>query len=245
MVVIAATIEARMSSSRLPGKVLLDAAGKPMLSHLVSRLKKVSSIDHIVLATTDNVADDILQNFASLNDISCWRGSENNVMKRVLEAAESVQADIIVEITGDCPLVDPQIVEQMIQIYLHNDVDYVSNNKKPSFPDGMDVQIIKYSSLKHSYNNTKDALDYEHVTYHIKRNSHIYRTINFMSPPATHWPDLGLTLDEDPDYQLLSKIIEHFEEQRCDFSCLDIINYLKSNPSLVSLNSEVKRKGYT
>ena len=242
---IVATIEARMTSSRLPGKVLMKAAGKPMLEHLVNRLKSVKSLDEIVLATTKNHADDHLEEFARKANIRCYRGSEDDVMRRVISAAESAEAEIIVEITGDCPIIDPQLVEQAISIFNFNEVDYVSNAHVRSYPDGMDVQVFRLSTLKHSASLTEARLDHEHVTLHIRNHPEIYSILNIVSPPETYWPDLGLTLDEPTDFELLKKIIEDFDSFNPFFSCRDVVALLREKPDWVAINNKVVRKGDT
>jgi spore coat polysaccharide biosynthesis protein SpsF len=240
---IVATIEARMTSTRLPGKVMLQVLGKPMLHYLVERLKKVPSIDEIILATTVNSDDDILVEFAKEEDIKYFRGSEEDVMLRVVEAASSENADLVVEITGDCPIIDPQIVEQTILMYKANNVDYVSNGHIRSFPDGMDTQVFSLAVLKKSLSMTEDPLDHEHVTLHIRNNPQLFTKINFVAPPELDWPELGLTLDEQHDYNLLKIIIEHFSQENILFSCLDVVQFLKSRPNLVAINNNVLRKG--
>jgi spore coat polysaccharide biosynthesis protein SpsF len=238
-----AIIEARMTSSRLPGKVLLPAAGKPMLEHLVDRLKKVPSIDQIVLATTVNSFDDILEDFAASAGISCFRGSEVDVMDRVIKAASSVNGDIIVEITGDCPIIDPVIVEQHIRIFHANDAAYVSNAHIRSYPDGMDTQVFSLNTLKKSAALTNAKLDREHVTLHIRNHPELFSHIHIVAPPDCHWPELGLTLDERSDYELLCQIIEHFSPNNTFFSCQEIIGLLRSKTEWVDINKHVKRKG--
>ena len=240
---IVATIEARMTSTRLPGKVMLQVLGKPMLHYLVERLKKVPSIDEIILATTVNSDDDILVEFAKEENIKYFRGSEEDVMLRVVEAADSVGADIVVEITGDCPIIDPQIVEQTILMYMANNADYVSNGHVRSFPDGMDTQVFALDVLKKSLSMTNELLDHEHVTLHIRDNPQLFTKINFVAPPELDWPELGLTLDEQHDYNLLKIIIEHFSQENILFSCLDVVQFLKSRPNLVAINNNVHRKG--
>lgn len=239
---IVATIEARMSSSRLPGKVLLKAGGKTMIEHLIARIRAVPSVDEIVLATTTNDLDKSLVSISDELGISCFQGDENDVMGRVINAAESVGGDIVVEITGDCPLIDPNIIEQTIQIFLENKVDYVSNAHVRSYPDGMDSQVFRLETLKKSYSMTEDILDREHVTLHIRNNPDIFTRINLIAPPEIFWPELGLTLDEENDYNLIKKIIEYFGEDNCLFSCLDTIKLLKKSSHWVSINSNVTRK---
>uniref|UniRef100_UPI004048C28E cytidylyltransferase domain-containing protein n=1 Tax=Algoriphagus sp. TaxID=1872435 RepID=UPI004048C28E len=240
---IVATIEARMTSSRLPGKVLLEAGGKSMLQHLVDRLKTVPSLDEIVLATTVNSTDNILEDFAKQNDIRCYRGSENDVMNRVIEAAVFADTDILVEITGDCPIIDPQIVEQTIRMFLGNNADYVSNSIIRSYPDGMDTQVFKLKTLQKSESMTNDPLDHEHVTLHIYNNPEIFTQLHLVAPPELHWPELGLTLDEPADYELIKNIIEFFGSEQSFFSCLDVIKLLREKPEWVGINQEVLRKG--
>ena len=240
---IVATIEARMTSTRLPGKVMLQVLGKPMLHYLVERLKKVPSIDEIILATTVNSDDDILVEFAKEENIKYFRGSEEDVMLRVVEAADSVGADIVVEITGDCPIIDPQIVEQTILMYRANNADYVSNGHVRSFPDGMDTQVFTLDVLKKSLSMTNELLDHEHVTLHIRDNPKLFTKINFIAPPELNWPELGLTLDERHDYNLLKIIIEHFSQKSILFSCLDVVRFLRNRPDLVAINNNVHRKG--
>lgn len=234
-----------MTSSRLPGKVLMPADGVPMLKHLVTRLKAVSSIQEIVLATTVNTTDDSLVEFAKQEKIRYFRGSEDDVMLRVVEAAESVNADIVVEITGDCPIIDPQIVEQTIRMFLAHDVDYVSNAQIRSYPDGMDTQVFKLETLKRSLKMTDDLLDHEHVTLHIRNHPELFSHVYLVAPPELHWPELGLTLDEQDDYKLLRKIIEHFGESNRLFSCLDTIRLLRQNKTWLKINEHVHRKGDT
>ncbi len=238
-----ATIEARMTSSRLPGKVLMSASEKPMLLHLVDRLKTVPSLDDIVIATTINPADNAIVDFAREHSINFYRGSENDVMSRVIESAEKYKADVIVEITGDCPIIDPQIIEQTIQMFKVHNADYVSNAHIRGYPIGMDTQVFLTETLKKSAAMTNDLLDREHVTLHIRNNPQIFSHIHLVPPPELYWPDLGLTLDELSDFELLKIIIEYFYEDNPFFSCLDVVKLLKSRPDLLNLNNLVIRKG--
>ena len=240
---IVATIEARMTSSRLPGKVMLKVLNKPILSFLVNRLKTLTNIDEIVLATTTNLTDDILEDFAKGNLIHCYRGSENNVLDRIINAGIQTKADIIVEITGDCPIIDPSIVDQTLKLFINNNVDYVSNNHIRSYPDGMDVQVYKLQTLINSSKLTNNKLDQEHVTLFIRNHPELFSKINLIAPIDLYWPELALTLDEESDFLLLKNIIEYFNGS--NFSCYDTIKFLKKNPTLLELNKGVLRKGDT
>lgn len=240
---IVAIIEARMTSSRLPGKVLLPVLGQPMLHHLITRLRAVQSINEIVIATTTNAADDVLVEFAAKEKVMVFRGSELDVMARVIGAAELSGADVIVEITGDCPIIDPDIVEQTIQMYLHHDAAYVSNAHVRSYPDGMDTQVFRLDTLKQSASMTKDPLDREHVSLHIRNHPELFPKAHLVAPPSLYWPKLGLTLDEPKDYELLKNIIEHFGPDNLIFSCLDVVRLLRQKPEWVAINQTVVRKG--
>lgn len=242
---IVATIEARMTSTRLPGKVLLPAGGKPMLTHLVDRLKAVPSLQEIVIATTVNTADQPLVDLAASAGIACFRGSENDVMARVIGAAESVQADVVVEITGDCPIIDPQIVEQIIRIFVANKADYVSNAHVRSYPDGMDVQVFSLDTLRRSAAMTQSKLDREHVTLHIRQHPELFSHLHVLAPPEIHWPELGLTLDEPKDYELITQVIEALQTEKPLFSCLDAVRLMRSKSELLNINQAVIRKGNT
>ncbi|EMJ86407.1 cytidylyltransferase domain-containing protein [Leptospira meyeri] len=240
---IVATIEARMTSSRLPGKVLKEVLNKPMLYYLVQRLRMVPSIDEIVLATTINKTDDVLIDFAKNEGISYFRGSEDDVMSRVVGAGESAKADVIVEITADCPIIDPAVVDQTIQLYLHNPCDYASNVVVRSYPIGMDTQVFSLDTLKKSFNMTEDKLDREHVTRHIRQNPDLFKQVHLVSSYLDYWPELAVTLDEVSDYELIKKIIEYFYEKNPYFSCADIVALIKEKESWLEINRDVKRKG--
>ncbi len=239
---IVATIEARMSSSRLPGKVLLPALGRPMLWHLVQRLRAVPSINEIVVAATVHPSDDAIEKFCREEGVPFFRGSEDDVMGRVIGAAESVSGDIIVEITGDCPILDPDLAEQTIRMFLRNGSQYAANSFISSYPDGMDIQVFPLEVLKRSYSMTEDPLDREHVSRHIVQNPGLFRHLYVVAPPSLSWPGLGLTLDEPADYELIKRIIEHFGEASPLFGCGEVIELLKSRPDWLQINSTVERR---
>jgi len=195
------------------------------------------------LATTVNKADDPLVALAKELEIEAFRGDENDVMNRVIGAASSVGADVIVEITGDCPVVDPEIVEQTIQMFKANSADYVSNAHIRSYPDGMDTQVFSLETLKRSAAMTDKLLDHEHVTLHIRNHPELFTPVHLVAPPEIFWPELGLTLDEPSDYIILKKIIEYFEPTNPLFSCIDVVRLLRQNLDWVEINNAVVRKG--
>jgi spore coat polysaccharide biosynthesis protein SpsF len=239
---IIAIIEARMTSSRLPGKHLLPAGGKPMLQHLIERLKTIELIDQVVVATTTNDADDHLAEFVSSIGAGVFRGSEADVMERVVEAGRAFAADVICEVTGDCPIIDPELVEQLIRTFLVNEAVYASNGRH-GLPDGMGSQVFSLKSLEQSAAMTHEPLDREHVTLHIKHHPELFPPMYLAASRATDWPELGLTLDERDDYLLLRKIIEHFGEKGGHFNCAQVVQLLRENPDWLEINRHVARKG--
>ena len=240
---VVATIEARMTSSRLPGKVLFPAHGEPMLMHLVRRLRAVPSIDAIVIATTTNTSDEPILEFAKTAGVDCYRGSEDDVLARVIGAGESAQAEVLVEITGDCPVIDPDLVEQTIRMFFNHSVQYASNSLVRSYPDGMDTQVMWFETLKSSASMTSDPLDREHVSRFICQHPELFSRVHLIAPPSLHWPELGLTLDEESDYKLLKQLIEELAPTKPLFSCHDMIQLLKQRPEWVDINRAVVRKG--
>jgi len=239
---IVATIEARMGSSRLPGKVLMEVNKRKILSYLIERLKFSKYIDEIIIATSTNYLDDKIVDFAKSENINYFRGSEDNVMLRVIKTAEYGNADIIVEITGDCPLIDPEIIDNVISTYLVNNADYVSNCNIRGYPDGMDVEVYSLKTLKKSYRLTKNRLHREHVSLHIQENPKIFKLINLVPNHDLFYPDLGLTLDEMDDFKLLKEIILKMYKPNSYFTCKDIIEFLSKKPKLKEINKSVKRK---
>ena len=243
---IGSIIEARMSSTRLPGKVLLKVKNKTILDHLVKRIKLVNKINKIIISTTTNKTDQKIVNWCKKKKINFFRGSENNVLERVYLTAKKYELDIIVLITGDCPIIDHNLISETLNVFLKNKADYVSNNHIRTYPDGMDVQVLNFKSLKKSYKIARGKLEKEHVTLNIRRNPKLFKPIYIMAPDELHWPELGLTLDELGDYKLIKKIIEIFYNvKNYNFSCKDIVNLIRKKPYLLKLNSNVKRKGDT
>lgn len=237
-----ATIEARMTSTRLPGKVLMPCQGRPMLAHMVERLARAPSLDGIVVATTTNPTDDPVEALAAELGVGVWRGSEDDVMARVLGAATHFQADVIVETTGDCPLIDPEIVETCIARHRELGVDYLSNVMERSFPIGMDTQVFATSVLADAAARTDDAADHEHVSLFIYRHPELYTLANVAAPPGLFDPDLRLTLDTPQDFELIDRIFGHFLPARPAFSLADILALLADHPDWRGINDHVQHR---
>jgi spore coat polysaccharide biosynthesis protein SpsF len=240
---VVATIEARMTSKRLPGKVMANCRGISMLERLATRLRSVSNIDEVLIATTTNSEDDIVVELASNLGVRFFRGSEDNVFDRVIQAATFAGADTVVEITGDCPLLDPVLVEQMVEIFRCNSIDYLSNCESPSFPAGMEIQVVSLQALIKSYQMTNSVLDREHVTLHIRKNPQQFRQMHLIAPLSLRFPELSVTLDESADLEVIRAVIENLETSNPLFGCEDIVQFLNQNPDIAKLNKSVARKG--
>ena len=234
-----------MASSRLPGKVLLPVLDLPMLGRLIMRLKSIELLDQIIVATSENLEDTLVASVAVKYGAEVYRGSESDVLGRVLDAAKHYSVDLIVEITGDCPIIDPLIVSSVVQSYLNSDADYVSNSNIRSYPDGMDVQVYKTNILEHSSTLAHSPLEREHVTLHIRKNPNLYTILDILATEEFFKPSLGLTLDTNEDLNLLTNIIENLEPRKFLFSLSDTLEFLDSNKRLLEINSHVSRKGDT
>ena len=250
---IVASIEARMGSNRLPGKVLMEISGKTILEILIERLSQSKYIDEIVIATTVNEIDVKIEELGRKLKISVFRGSEDDVLGRVVGAVESVNGDIIIEITGDCPLVDAEVVDYVTGEFLNNipDFDYVTNigyieNEVREIPIGMDVRVFTYKDLKYISEITDDPEDREHVSlYFFRTGKDKYRLHNVKT--LDKWKrdyDVRLALDTMEDYEFIKKIYEELSKDKINFnfSLEDILNFLDKNKKLLEINSGVVQK---
>lgn len=236
-----AIVEVRMGSRRLPGKTLLPVIGKPLIALLIERLRIAKRIDKIILATTTNSEDDVLEDFCRENKIECFGGSSEDVLGRVYCAAEKYNTDIVVEVTGDCPLLDPWLIDECIDMFLKSDYDYLSNFIKQSYPPGIDVQIFTFRVLEEINRLAKDKRFREHVTLYILKHPEKYNSHNITAPPEMHYPDWHLEIDEHKDYELIKKIYESLYPKNPEFTTMEIINLLRTNPDWIETNKDVKR----
>tara|TARA_B100000989_G_C19481206_1_gene445213 strand:- start:530 stop:1273 length:744 start_codon:yes stop_codon:yes gene_type:complete len=235
-------IEARLNSRRLPGKVLLKVRNKPLIEHMIDRLKYVKGIDKIVVATTKKKADQRLINFLKKKKIFFFRGSENNVLKRNVDAAKKYNSDIIINLTGDCPLIDPKIIQECLKIFKKDRYDLVSNSLIRSYPDGMDVNIFTLKSIIRCQKMSKSKDEKEHTTLIFKKNRKFFKIRDLLAPKKLRWPNLGLTLDEKEDYLLIKKIFKYFLINKKVFTCSEIIKLLKyEKKNWLKINKDVKR----
>lgn len=242
MMKIASTVEARMGSTRLPGKTMMKILDKPMLEFLIERLKRSKLIDEIVIATTINPKDEIIVELTDKIGVKCFRGSEEDVLARVLDAAKSVGGDIIVEITADCPLIDPDVVDMIIREYLNNDYDYVCNLNAPernpildsNFPVGLETQVFSVKVLEEVASLTNNPSDREHVSLYIYNHPERYKVYCVKAPEELNYPKLELTVDYKEDFEVIKKIYESLYLKNPEFSILDAIKFLKNDPVLKS-----------
>lgn len=237
-----AIIEARMTSSRLPGKVMLPICGKPELELLVERLRRSSLLDGVVIATTSNATDDVLEDLAARLGVECFRGSEDDVLDRVLKAAHATATDLIVEVTGDCPLVDWGILDQLVTIYNGGRYDYVSNTQRRTYPRGLDVQVFSTATLEDVARRTADPVDHEHVSLFIYEHPELYRLRNLESDIDERWWDLRLTLDTQEDYTLIKRVFEGLYPENPAFRTAEILALLAARPEWLAINSHIEQK---
>ena len=239
---ITAIIQARMGSTRLPGKVLMKIEGKPMIWHVIDRLKRSKLIDLLVVATTTNKEDDPLEFFLKKAGINFYRGSEQDVLGRYYQAALIFHSDVIVRITGDCPLIDPGITDDVISAYLKRQHEYdgASNVICRTFPRGLDTEVFSFLVLKKMWKKAKRPLDREHVTPYLYRHSNIFKMLSVKN--CKDFSTLRWTVDEVSDLHLIKSIYKNLYLKKRIFGFNTVINLLKSKPRLATINSHVKQK---
>jgi spore coat polysaccharide biosynthesis protein SpsF len=234
-------IQARLGSTRLPGKVLLPIGGRPMFSYQIERLRRCRRVDRIVVATTTQPADDALVNFCSSEGIDCTRGSESDVLSRYAQAAEAFGATVVVRITSDCPLLDPQLVDDAIDAFgADGSVDYLSNMIAPSWPYGMAVEVMSRQALDEACSQAQDAAEREHVTPFIYWHPERYRLKSLTMQPdlsAHRW-----TVDTPEDFDLVSRILGELYPRHPDFSMNHVLELLAQNPTWEHINRHVPQK---
>lgn len=240
---VVASIEARMGASRLPGKMSLDIAGQPTLVRVIERLQQARSIDQVVVATTTSPSDDQLEIIAQRAGVAVYRGSENDVLQRVLDAHNEHHSDVIVEICGDCPLLDPDILDQAVEVFLANDVDVVATGVKQSYPQGTEVQIFRRQALAEIAATTNDPSHREHVSLYFYENPEKYNIFHLMAPQSLQAPEIRLQLDYPEDLELIRKIyhnlIPGFGQA---FRISDILKLLNETPDLKRINAHCVEK---
>jgi len=238
-----ASIEARMASSRLPGKILCDINGQPSLTRLARRLRRCERLDGIVLATTSDPSDDPTAAWAETEGIACHRGSIDDVLERVVEAQRGMASEIVVEVCGDTPLLDPGIIDMAVETFLMNDCDVVSNTWKLSFPQGVDAQVFRLGTLAEVASVCEDAAVREHVSLYFYEHPERYRIFNLVAPPRWRAPDLRFQLDYPEDQTFINRVYALLEPEYGDgFGVEEILALLRRQPTLAEINQHCEER---
>lgn len=237
-------IQARTGSTRLPGKVLEMLQGKTVLEHVIGRARKVRNVEQVILATTDKEEDDVLAKIGAKMNIPVFRGSENDVLDRYYRAAGLFKADPIVRITADCPMLDPNVAEQVVDLFRSSNYDYVSNVRPATFPDGLDVEVFSFAMLEKCWKEAKLASEREHaVGGYLTNHLDLFRLGNFTSP-VDH-SHLRVTLDERVDLEIIKKIYQELYHDNNCFGLNEIVELFKRKPELAQINKHIGRnEGY-
>ncbi|EPG75814.1 cytidylyltransferase [Leptospira fainei serovar Hurstbridge str. BUT 6] len=235
-------IQARMTSSRLPGKILKEILNKPLLEYQVERLRRVKEADGIVIATTINETDLPVVELCKKLDVPYYRGSEIDVLSRYYEAATYFGLNDIIRVTSDCPVIDPGIVSKVIKSYLEskNSIDYASNSLERSYPRGMDTEIFSYEALTRAHLEAREPAHREHVTAYIYANPDKFRLKSIVS--SIDNSNFRLTVDTPEDFQLIKVIIEALYPKNHEFGIDEIINFLNEFPEHLKINEHVIQK---
>jgi spore coat polysaccharide biosynthesis protein SpsF len=240
---IVAIIQARMTSSRLPGKVLKEIAGVPMIAHVINRVSKARFVDQVIIATTDDPADDLIEKFCNESGYTCFRGHHFDVLDRYYQAALSFQANIIVRITADCPLIDADLIDHLIMSFIETNVDFAANRLPPpwkrTFPIGLDIEIVGLKALEKAWKEASLPYEREHVLPYLYDQPNRFKILLMQ-----HEPDYGnkrWTVDTPEDLELLNQIFIQFSP-RIDFSWLEVIKVIDQIPDLEKINRVISAK---
>ena len=249
---IVAIVQARMGSTRLPGKILKKILRKPMLWHIINRLNQVGEINEVVIATSKLLKDDPVYKMSKEYGISCFRGSESNVLKRFFDAAVMAKADYIIRITGDCPLVDPPTISKLVKLFFNGSFDFcgvacgagVANQTNINrFPDGMDAEIFSFQALQEANEEADTDLQREHVTPFIWKDKKRYSSATLF-PETSDYSDLRWTVDNQEDFDFVNWIYDMLYPRNSQFKLDDILDLLKNNPDVIKNKHLIGKEGY-
>ena len=237
---ILAILQARMSSTRLPGKVLKPIMGQPMLELQIERVSRCKGLDRIIVATSTHDEDSAIVQLCKGLGIGFYRGDLNNVLDRYYRAARQFGADHVVRITGDCPLIDPVFIDRLIAFYMARGSDYASNCRPPTLPDGLDAEIFSFAALEQAWNEATDPFELEHVMSFILKHPERFSISNFQH--KENLSHLRWTVDEPEDFDMVSQIYEALYPKKPRFGTEDVLGFLKKHPDLTMLNERHKQK---
>jgi len=239
-----ATIQARMGSSRLPGKVLLPIVGRPMLAHQIERIQRSQRLDALWVATSTEPQDNPIEALAQQAGVPCFRGSEHDVLSRLAGVLSQAQAELHVEFMGDSPLPDPGVIDEVIDFALRHraQYDYVSNALTTTYPPGADVTVYPAQIFFETERQVTDPTLREHGGWNITQRVDPRRIRNLEAPPELHHPDFHIEVDTQEDLEVVSAVFEHFLPDKPHFTLAQIIDFLKSHPELAKRNRHVERR---
>lgn len=235
---ILAIVQARMGSSRLPGKILMDFCGKPSLYRIYERLDRSKKIDKVVIATSEDEINDPVRLLCKDNGILCFSGSEEDVLDRFYQAAKYAGAgkgDTLIRITGDCPLIDYEIIDNVVEKYKKSKVDYISNSAKPTYPDGLDCEVFSFDLLEMTHHDAKLMSEREHVTLFIRKHPERFKVENFANDKDYSY--MRWTLDQKEDYVFIKQVYDALFDSNPAFLMADILQLLDKNPEMLQINS--------
>ncbi len=243
---IGAIIQARTTSTRLPKKVLKElpyGSGITVLEQVIRRLKKSNLLDEIIVATTVNPEDDSIVEISKKEGVKFFRGSEENVLERYYQCAKKNDVDVVVRITSDCPCIDWDIMDIVIEKHLQTKADYTSNTIKRTFPHGLDVEVVSFKALEKAYCEASEDFEKEHVCPYIHTtNKEKFKIVSVEAPNHLTAPDIRITLDTEEDYALLCAVFDYLYLQNNYFQAVDIISLFKEKPWLKLINKKVLQK---
>jgi spore coat polysaccharide biosynthesis protein SpsF (cytidylyltransferase family) len=236
---VVAIVQARASSARFPGKVLADVEGAPLLARVLRRLRRSSECDRVALATSVSPEDDDLVAIAETEGIEVVRGPLDDVLERYRVAAEKLDADVIVRVTGDCPLVDPAIVDEVVRRFARGDVDYASNVHPPTFPDGLDVEVLSRAALERAAREARRPSEREHVTLYVAEHPETFAQGVVAAKTDRSW--MRWTVDYPDDLEFVRAVFGRFHDRPDTFDSADVLYALESDPELRALMPEHTR----
>lgn len=238
-----AILQARCSSSRLPGKVLKPILGEPMIARQIERLRRSQRISRLIVATSNEASDDPLAKLCGELGIACFRGSLDDVLDRFYQAAKTFPTEHVLRLTGDCPLAAPEVIDGCIDFHLAGNYDYSTNALHETFPDGLDVEVFRFSCLEEAWKEARLPSEREHVTPFIHRRPERYRIGHYQQ--AQNLSGLRWTVDRAEDFQLVEAVYKELYPAKPAFTTADILALLERRPELVTLNANLTRnEGY-
>ena len=237
---ILAILQARTSSTRLPNKVLMPILGRPMLALQLERLMRCTTFSAMVVATSTDPSDDALAELCAREGVDCFRGSLVDVLDRFLCAARPYAPDIVVRLTGDCPLADWALIDEIVARFVASDLDYLSNCAPPSYPDGLDVEVTRFAALETAWREAVLPSHREHVTPFIRRQPDCFRVGNHVSG-ETDRSGMRWTVDEPEDFEFVKQVYERLYPTNPAFSTRDVLALLAAEPALMQINARFER----